>query len=154
MMQIVTAGRKDTQAFFAQSGILEWEHMPHTPLLAFLVGEDTVRVLIVERPRDLLALADETPVMGQWQGEFRSDFFQFTVREYREHLERRIAPYATAYNVVKRVGPKGGFRSLSFRYVNEKGVDAGTTIATRSAAAWIEDLFQKQNIPVIVEVEP
>ncbi len=48
---------------------------------------DGVKVRIIDKPVELLALADETPAMGQWRSEWRSDFFQFTVGQYRQYVE-------------------------------------------------------------------
>ena len=80
-MQVITSGRTDVSEYFEGSGIRDWEKLPHTPLLVFQVTDDTVTVRIVNDPRDLLEFPDDTKVMGQWRGQWRSDFFQFTGRD-------------------------------------------------------------------------
>ena len=104
-------------------------------------------------PRQLLLFSDETPVMGQWPGEWRSDYFQFTVSQYRHYVEEQEKLLLSARKVVKRVGPRGGFRLLSYQYVNEQGNLTQTTIVSGAKATDIETFFVKHNIPISVETE-
>jgi hypothetical protein len=82
-IQIVTAGRKDVDDFFKLSDVFTAERLNHTPLLVFIATEDAVQVRLLDQARDLLAFPGDTPVMGQWRGAMHSDFFQFTVGQYR-----------------------------------------------------------------------
>ena len=86
MANLILAGRTDVDDYFRLSGIRESKKLVHTPLLVFIATEDTVQVHIVENPKDLLSYADETKVMGQWRGQWRSDFFRFTVGQLRQYL--------------------------------------------------------------------
>ena len=86
MTTFETTGRRDLADYFELSGIREEKALPHTPFLAFLVEGERVRVQIVASARALLCLPDDTPVMGQWTGNWRSDFFRFTVGEFRAHV--------------------------------------------------------------------
>ena len=88
-MKINTSGRTDIEAFFEKSDIRYYKDLGHTPALVFNVEGDTVHVIIVNNPSELLLYPDSTKVMMQWKGQWRSDFFQFTVGEYREHLNKR-----------------------------------------------------------------
>ncbi|MBN8635089.1 MAG: hypothetical protein J0M07_07170 [Anaerolineae bacterium] len=115
-IQIVTAGRKDVDDFFKLSDVFTAERLNHTPLLVFIATEDAVQV------RDLLAFPDDTPVMGQWRGAMHSDFFQFTVGQYRAYAEAALAPLKSATQVVKVVGRQGGVKRLSFETINEWGI--------------------------------
>src|SRR5215813_376287 len=108
-MKVITAGRTDVDEYFRLSGVFEAEKLDHTPLLVFAVSGDTVTIHIIHKPSELLLYPDDTPVMGQWRGEWRSDFFQFTVRQYRQFMEAKLAPLKSARNVIKVVGPQGGF---------------------------------------------
>lgn len=83
-MRIITAGRADTDDYFKSSGVLDSEKLSRTPFLVFVEDSDCVRVQIIESIKKLLTYPDETKVMGQWEGKWRSDFFQFTVRDARE----------------------------------------------------------------------
>lgn len=51
--------------------------------------EEGFEVKVVSNKDSLLRYPDETKVMGQWRGEWRSDFFQFTVGDVRKFLEAR-----------------------------------------------------------------
>ncbi len=86
-MNVKTAGRTDLEQYFSISGVFKNTKLTHTPLLVFVTSEDTVTVEIIDRAKELLNYPDATPVMGQWRGEWRSDFFQFTVGQYRAFLE-------------------------------------------------------------------
>ena len=86
---VETAGGTDVETYFQLSGCLEFKKLNHTPFLAFVCQDSSVIVRIIESADALLALPDGTPVMGQWRGEWRSDFFQFTVGQMRVYLQER-----------------------------------------------------------------
>jgi hypothetical protein len=151
MIRITLAGRTDIDEYFKLSGVFESERLTHTPLLVFITEQDAITVRIVDQPTDLLSFPDETPVMGQWPGQWRSDFFQFTVGQYRQHLATKLEPLKTAHDVVKTVGPQGGFRRLSYEYVNERGTIVHTSTASKTEAERLEMFFAKHNIPVKLE---
>ena len=106
---------------------------------------------IVDKPTDLLSFPDETPVMGQWTGQCRSDFFQFAVGQYLQHHAKKLEPLKTAQNVIKTVGPQGGFRHLSYEYVNEYGTIVRASTVSKPEAERLEMFFAKHNIPVKIE---
>ena len=83
---IRTAGRTDCADYFEQSGLRSYTDLAHTPILVFLPDCAWIEVRLVTHPQDLLALDDAVCCMGQWRGEYRSDFFQFTVGQLRAHL--------------------------------------------------------------------
>jgi len=85
-VEVVVSGRTDVKEYFQKSGIREYKKLKHTPLLVFLRGEGIVEVNILDCADELLAYPNDTKVMGQWKGEWRSDFFQFTVRQFRDHI--------------------------------------------------------------------
>ena len=151
MIRITLAGRADIDEYFKLSGVFESERLTHTPLLVFITEQDAVTVRIVDKPTDLLSFPDETPVMGQWTGQWRSDFFQFTVGQYRQHLATKLEPLKTAQNVVKTVGPQGGFRHLVYEYVNEHGTITHAGTGSKTEAERLEIFFAKHNIPVKTE---
>jgi hypothetical protein len=151
MPKIVTTGRTDVDEYFKLSGVLEYERLNHTPLLVFLSTEDSVRVQIVYVVNDLLGFPDDTPVMSQWRGEWRSDFFQFTVRQYHEYIEKKNQPLQSARNVIKTVGPNGGFRYMTYEYDDENGRTIRSSVHSKPEAARLESIFQQFNIPVLVQ---
>ena len=108
MTKIITAGRTNLNEFFEKSGNFTGVKLTHTPFLVFHEEEGAIRVHIVDSSDQLLKFPDETPVMGQWQGNYRSDFFQFTVGDYRPYAdakrEQREKSLLTARNVVKKLG--------------------------------------------------
>lgn len=82
-IKVVTAGRKDLADYF-KLHVGKQGKLPNSPLLAFRHTDSGIAVEIVIKPEELLSLPDETPVMGIWPGQWKSDYFQFTVRDYRE----------------------------------------------------------------------
>ncbi len=88
-MRIITAGRTDTDAFFKLSGIRNSGKLKHHPFLVFVDSgrkDDSMVVAIVNDIKELLELPDDVQVMAQWRGEYRSDFFQFTVGDLRKFI--------------------------------------------------------------------
>ena len=148
MPEIILAGRTGLEDYFKLSGVFSSEKLNHTPLLVFLAHEDSIEVRIIDRPTDLLNFADDTPVMGQWRGEWRSDFFQFTVGQYRQRVEAQLEPLKSARNVVKYVGPHSGFRFLSYEYTNEKGTPVHQSTYSKQEAERLEAFFIRQGIHV------
>ena len=85
-MKVITNGRTDFDDYFRLSGIREHAKLSHTPFLVFVIANDGVEVEIVESATKLLQFPDDTQVMPQWSGDWRSDFFQFTVRDLRQFI--------------------------------------------------------------------
>ena len=50
--------------------MLECSKLHHTPFLAFIESDDAIQVRIVYSAKELLTLPDDTPIMGQWKGEW------------------------------------------------------------------------------------
>ena len=151
MIKIILDGRVDIDAFFKRSGVFDNDWLNHTPLLVFIASETSVTVRIINKPNELLSLHDDTPVMGQWRGQYSSDYFQFTVGQYRPYAKARYDSLKSAKNVKKFIGPKGGFRSLSYEYVDERGVMAHISTGSKAEANRLEDFFTQQNIPVTIQ---
>ena len=86
MIKIFTSGRTDLKDFFEKSGNFDGQKLLHTP---FVEQDDGIHVRILDDADQLLALPDETLIMGQWQGNYRSDFFQFVVGDYRPFADEK-----------------------------------------------------------------
>jgi hypothetical protein len=114
VIQIITAGRTDTKDLFERGDPFQWDRLRHTPFLVFVEEGDTIRVEIVNSKKQLLTYPDETKVMVQWRGEFSSDFFQFTVGDYRPYAPiEKPKPtqeelWHQATNIIKWTGARGG----------------------------------------------
>ncbi len=90
--------RRDVEDFFAKSGIRERKKLSHHPFLVFLEDKNEISVEIVDSPRALLeGYPDDTKVAGQWEGRWSSDFFQFTVGEFKKFIKKNPAE---TYHVV------------------------------------------------------
>ena len=127
-VQIVTAGCKDVDDFFKLSNVFTTAKLTHTPLIVFIATEYAVQIRLLDHARDLLSFQDDTPVMGQWRRTMRSDFFQYTVGQYRVYAEAALAPLKSATQVDKVVGPQGGIKRLSFEYVDERGIRVSKSV--------------------------
>jgi|GEM_PF-4062631 len=90
-MKVITDGRTDLDAYFKLSGIREYKELTHTPFLVFVLSSNMVEVKIVGNAKKLLEFPDETQVMAQWRGEWRSDFFQFKVGDLRNYVVKHPA---------------------------------------------------------------
>ena len=92
MVEIITNGRTDIEDFFKLSGIREYRKLNHCPVLVFTqYKNEKVNVEIVDKPIELLSFPDDFKAMAQWRGEWRSDFFQFTIGEFKEYIRNNPA---------------------------------------------------------------
>lgn len=86
---IITKGRTDLTDFWRLSGIYD-NKLSHHPILTFhqTVNGD-IDVEIWDKAEDVIIsdLTDDVKCMAQWGGQWRSDFFQFTVGELRKHAK-------------------------------------------------------------------
>lgn len=79
--------RSDTDDLFSQSGMFDWKEVKQTPYLALLVDErGDVTVNVLTKHSDMLRLPDDTKLVISWKGNWRSDFFHFSVGEARQYL--------------------------------------------------------------------
>jgi hypothetical protein len=90
-MKVITSGRTNLDDYFRLSGIRDHKKLTHAPFLVFLIARDVVEVVIVDNARKLLEYPDETQVMAQWMGQWRSDFFQFKVGDFRKYATEHPA---------------------------------------------------------------
>ncbi|WP_062197412.1 hypothetical protein [Massilibacterium senegalense] len=76
--------------------------------------------------------------------------------EYLAEAEKRkrkeLEELKTAYDVVKYVGPRGGFKYLSYQYVNSDGVNVGVTQGFKAKAEKLIDIFESYGIEVMEKV--
>lgn len=85
------------------------------------------------------------------------DSLEIVDEEYLEQLakekQEKMAVLKNARNVVKRVGPRGGFRRLTYEYTDKTGVNVYEGTGLRSEAAEFESFFTEHGIPIKVEIE-
>jgi hypothetical protein len=148
MGQLTLAGRTDVGDDFRLFDVCEWDRLTHSPRLVFHGTDDGVTVELVERPLSLLALPDETPLMGQWHGEWSSDDGQFTVGQRRQAFEAQDAPFKGARNVVKLWESKGDFRMLTCAYDDVSGIPCRASNHSKTDGERLERFFRQHDIPV------
>lgn len=87
-MKIVSAAKNDEEslaAYFTRV-VLAYGKLTDTPMLAFVVSGDTLTVEIITKPGDTLKLPDDIQMMGQWRGEWKSDYFSFTAGQLKRFV--------------------------------------------------------------------
>jgi hypothetical protein len=77
------------------------------------------------------------------------EYLERVAKERQEKLEL----LKRAYNVVKRVGPRGGFRFLHYEYADKEGRKINESLAFKAEAEELESFFTENGIPVKIEVE-
>lgn len=102
---------------------------------------------------EFLTDKDEALFLGVWNGQWRTDLFVLQPAEALAHLrgEKKWARFdhlRSATNVVKCYGPKGGFRGLSYEYINKDGVTTHVSQSIREEAEELEDFFKAQRIKI------
>lgn len=150
--QLTTDFRRDVEDLFRLW--LPERASSHYPFLVVEACETGFRINTVQDQRRLLDYPDSTLVFLQWQGYFRSDFFEFTVGQYRSFTEpKRKAEekrLLSARNVIKTLGPQGGFRSLDYEYTTEEGYTTHTGTPFADVAKEKETFFKEHGIPVTI----
>lgn len=58
--------------------------LTHTPFIVFKQSDDGFEVVIERHVDRLYKYTDSTEVLVQWRGEWRSDFFRFTVGQVKK----------------------------------------------------------------------
>jgi len=123
MTTITTSGRTNVKDFLI-SGLGGTQH---TPFLVFTIQGDNIIVMIHDNVTDVLSYSDETKVMKQWQGNWRSDFFQFTVGQLREVLELENEnlkqEILSATEITANINTRGNVKSISIRTDNSFNSD-------------------------------
>lgn len=74
--------RTDVEEYFRRV-VLAYGKLTDTPLVAFVFRANGIDVEVITKPGQTRFLPDETPMMGQWRGEWRSDYFRFTAGQLK-----------------------------------------------------------------------
>lgn len=79
--------RTDTKDFFRLSGFYESRKMkwPHHPIIAIVSTQAAPAIIVISSVAELLKadLLPDTLCIQQWPGQWRSDFFMFTLQDAR-----------------------------------------------------------------------
>jgi hypothetical protein len=93
-MPIYTTGRTDIDDFFEKSGILTHKKLSHYPYLVFVedpsLGHETnFYIYTIDSTAKLVSsdYPNDTDVMAQWPGNYRSDFMRFTIGDVRNAVK-------------------------------------------------------------------
>ena len=86
MVKIITTGKDNLVDLWEKSNILDPYKRSHHPFIVFIEKDDVIKVELFNEIRILIEsnLPDTTRIMFQWGGEWRSDFFHFSLKELRE----------------------------------------------------------------------
>lgn len=103
-----------------------------------------------------LAAEDEALLLGIWTGQWSTHLFVLEPATALEHLRgkkifSRFDHLRDATDVTKVYGPRGGFRYLSYCYLNEHGTPVHTSTGDRSDAEDLETFFKEQGITIAEE---
>lgn len=80
--------RNDYVNYFDYSSERGIDNPSHFPILVTFIDENgKPKVRALKNKNELLDLPDDTQCVGQWRGENRSDFFEFTALQYKQHVE-------------------------------------------------------------------
>lgn len=90
-IRIKTYGRDDLENLWKKSDVLDGEKRERHPFLVFLVEENEIIVKEYKYLKHFINLdyADDTRIMVQWEGNWRSDFFHFSFKEIKEAYKKK-----------------------------------------------------------------
>ncbi|MFT8322860.1 MAG: hypothetical protein ABF649_18485 [Bacillus sp. (in: firmicutes)] len=74
------------------------------------------------------------------------------LQEKGEREAKRLEEYKSAKNVIKHVGPRGGFKNLSYEYIDSNGAKVNTTLGIKSEAETLIEVFNSYGIEVMEKV--
>ena len=72
--------------------------------------------------------------------------------EKKERERKRLEELKTAYDVVKYVGPRGGFKYLSYTYLDLNGIKNHTSNSSKKEAEKLIKIFEDYEIKIIEKV--
>lgn len=85
------------------------------------------------------------------------DSIEIIDKEYLEELEllerKQREELKSAKNVVKYVGPKGGFRYISYEYTNSEGINGHVSNSSKAGAERLLKKFEEYGIEVEIRTQ-
>jgi hypothetical protein len=85
---IVDGARTDNDKELYLADTMWRKHLSHYALVAIMPGDGKVTVKIISKPKEVLGLADNTVMVGQWGSEWGANYFQFTAADAKRHLPK------------------------------------------------------------------
>lgn len=87
-MRITTTKRIRTanRHFFDQSGIRNNRVQRQHPYLVLRPSKTRINMDCIQTAEELLELPDSTKVLAQWKGKSSSNFYRFSVKEFRNYI--------------------------------------------------------------------
>lgn len=74
------------------------------------------------------------------------------LKELDEYRKKQTEELRNAKNVVKYIGPRGGFRHLSYEYIDSDGIKVSTSNGFKQESERLIELFEEYNIPIRTQV--
>lgn len=74
------------------------------------------------------------------------------LKEVKENEARFLKDLKSASNVVKVVGPRGGFRYISYTFTNSEGIESHVTNAFRKEANKLIEFFNRNGIEITTKI--
>jgi len=86
LVKIITTGKENLEDLWEKSDILDSNKREHCPFIVFSEKDEVIKVKLYKEIRLLIksSLSEDTRIMVQWQGNWRSDFFHFNLKELKE----------------------------------------------------------------------
>ena len=78
--------RSANRHYFEQSGLRNNKVQKQHPFVVVKPGKTQMKVDIVYTAEELLNMPPTTKVLAQWKGKTRSDYYKFTVRDLKKHI--------------------------------------------------------------------
>lgn len=77
--------RTDIEDYFQLSGVRECKKLSHHPFVVFTGDFIEIVYSAVELVNNF---SDDVEVIAQWGGNYKSDFFKFTVGDFKRHIAK------------------------------------------------------------------
>jgi len=72
--------------------------------------------------------------------------------EIKDREQKLLEELKTAYDVVRYIGPRGGFKCLTYTYIDSKGMKINTSKGFKNEAEKLIKVFNKYGIEVIDKI--
>lgn len=86
-VKVITSGKRaGIKHFFDANQYSPHLVLNHWTVLVFAELDDIIKVLVINDLSQMLALPGHLQCMAQWPGENRSDWWTFTVQDFKDHV--------------------------------------------------------------------
>jgi hypothetical protein len=100
-----------------------------------------------------LTEGDQALLLGIWNGQYSAHLFVLEPREALARLKgdkrwARFESLRNITNVVKVYSSRGGFKLMSYQYLNAEGTPVPTSVGSRDEAEDLEAFFRSEGIDI------